>query len=227
MDVDHMNLHVERSLPLAIIAIAATLLGCNKDLVAPEPLPETLATVQAAVDMVTTGQVRFEGTCAGGVPVNCPGGILAAPVFFTLTRTADSVAFVPGPNRYDFSATMSVVSPGIPITVPLVGACTLTINTAPGASPTITLTGNVTFASQTLNGPIDRVDFSNMSLTNFETEDVAITGSIACVSASFGLPFYIGQLEETFAQAASLCSVPGPTLLQPCPTTIAASRRRE
>lgn len=218
MGIDHMNLQIRRAFALAIVVVPGVV-GCGKDPLAPEPLPETLETVQAAVDLVTTGQIKFEGTCVGGVPVNCPGEVLAAPIYITLTRTADSVAFVTGQNRYDFSATMSVVSPGIPITVPIVGACTLTINTAPGASPTITLAGSVTFASQTANGPIDRLDFSNLSLTNFETDDVSITGGASCATASFGLPFYIGQLQDMFAQAASLCSVPGPVLLQPCPVT--------
>lgn len=227
MGIDHMNLHIKHALTLAVIATAPTIDGCAKDPVAPEALPETLATVQAGVDMVTTGQLRLEGTCAGGVPINCPGGMLAAPVYITLTRTADSVAFVTGQNRYDFSTTMAAVSPGIPITVPLVGACTLTLNTAGGTSPTMTLSGSVQFASQTLNGPISRLDFSNLVLTNFETEDVSITGGLGCATASFSLPFHIGQIQDMFAQAADLCSVPGPELLQPCPQTAAVSTRRE
>ncbi|HEV8400218.1 MAG TPA: hypothetical protein VGQ18_10315 [Gemmatimonadales bacterium] len=221
-----MNLHLKRSLALATLAVASVT-GCAKDATAPEVLPQTLATVQAGVDMVTTGQVKIVGTCAGSVPLNCPGGTLAGPAYVTLTRTADSVALVTGQDYYYFSATMSAVSSGIPITVPLVGACTLTIDTSPGASPTITLTGNVQFASGTLNGPIDRLDFSNIAVTGFETADVSITGSVSCAAASFGASFYILQLQDMFAQAASLCSAPGPTLLEPCPLVPVTSSRRE
>lgn len=214
-----MNLRVTSS--LAIV----TLLGCGKDSpTAPEVLPQTLATVQAAVDMVTTGQIKIVGTCLGTVPLNCPGGTLAAPTHLSLTRTADSVALVTGQDYYYFSATMSAVSPGIPVTIPLIGACTLTIDTSPGISPTITLTGTVHFASQTLNGPIDRLDFSDITVTDFETADVSITGSLSCASAGFSAGFYIGQLQTFFEQGASLCSAPGPALLQPCPATAAASR---
>lgn len=214
-----MNLHIRRSLAIAIVANAAGL-GCNKDLVAPEPLPETLATVQAAVDMVTTGQRQIVGNCLGSVPVNCPAGQLASPVNVTLTRTADTVAFVVGQDRYDFSATMSAVSAmGIPITIPGTGACTLNIDTNAGTSPTITLSGSIVFTSQTLNGPIDRLDFYDLVVTGLETGDGTISGSVACAAANFGLPFFITQLQNMFVPVSSLCSVPGPALLQPCPTT--------
>ncbi len=201
--------------------------GCAKDSTGPETLPQTLATVQAAVDMVTTGQIKIVGSCAGSVPINCPGGTLASPAYINLTRTADSVAFVVAADRYDFSATMSAVSAaGIPLTLPLVGECTLNINTAPGTAPTITLTGSVTFASQTLNGPIDRLDFSNLNLTGFDAADASITGTVACQSASISINYYIDQLVGMFQQNASLCAVPGPALLGPCPATVAASARR-
>lgn len=221
MGIDHMNLQTRCSLALAVIAVVG---ACNKDLVAPEPLPETIETIQAAVDLVTTGQLKLVGSCLGTVPVNCPAGHLASPVNITLTRTADSVAFVVGQNRYDFSATMSAVSAtGIPITVPAVGECTLNFDTNAGTSPTITVGGSVVFASQTLNGPLDRLDFSNLVVTGLETVDATITGSVGCAAASFGLPFFITQLQNVFIQAASLCSVPGPALLQPCPEALASA----
>ena len=211
----------------AIACITPGLLSCGADAATgPEPLPQTLATVQAAVDMISTGHIPIVGTCAGATPFNCPGGTLAAPVNLNLTRIADSVALVAGQSRYDFSVTVSAASAsGIPLTIPLIGDCTLSINTAPGTSPTIRLTGSVTFSSQQAAGPIDRVDFSNFAVFNVEAADVVLSGSTACAATTFPGGTVATQLLTFFAQNSTLCSAPGPTLLQPCPVTLASAKR--
>jgi hypothetical protein len=223
-----MNLHrqtprlVGRALVTAAIAlIAPGLHGCGSDSpTAPETLPQTLETMQAAVNFVTNGQVLIPSSCGGTPAVNCPGGTAGSPVYLTMTQTASTVAFVPGADRYDFSVNLAAVSAtGIPITIPLVGECTLNINTAPGTSPTMTITGNARFDSQTLDGPIDRISFNNISVTNLESADVAITGSLGCALADLGISFFIDTLTATFAEnlVVGLCAAPGPALLRPCP----------
>ena len=211
---------LRRALVAMCIAWMAPALGaCSSDSpTEPESLPQTLATVQAALDLVTTGQLELEGSCAGTTTVNCPGGTLASPAHVNLTRTADTVYFVTGQDRYDFSATLSAVTPaGIPVTFPVVGACTLNIDTSPGTSSTITLTGSARFTSP------DRLDVSNLDVTGFEDADASITGSISCAAASFGLSFYVDMLTSMFEQNVSFCAAPGPALLRLCPASAAAS----
>jgi hypothetical protein len=126
-----------------------------------------------------------------------------------------------GADRYDFSVDLSAVTPtSIPITLPVVGTCNVTINTAPGPSPTITITGSARFASQTLGGPIDKITFENIDVTNLTAEDVTITGSVPCAAASFSLAFFVGTLAGTLEDnvARGLCVAPGPTLVQACPS---------
>ena len=164
-----------------------------------------------------TRSYAVAGTCAGTVPVNCPGGNLASPVYLNLTRSAVAVALVPGTDRYDFSATLAAATAtGIPITLPTVGACTLNINSASGTSPTVVLTGSVTFASQTPNGPIDRLDFSNLAASGLENADVSITGGIGCTVAGLVTTILVAQIASILTQVPSLCAAPGPALLEIC-----------
>jgi hypothetical protein len=217
-----MNRNFRRALVTAAIAcLTPSLHSCGSDSpTAPETLPQTLETMQAAVNFVTNGQLLIPSSCGGSPAVNCPGGTAGSPVYLTTTQTASTVAFVPGADRYDFSVNLSAVTPtGIPITVPIVGECTLNINTAPGTSPTITITGNARFDRQTVDGPIDRITFNNLSVTNLTSDDVSLTGGFGCAFADLGISFFIGTLTDTFADnlAVGLCAAPGPALLRPCP----------
>ena len=217
-----MDLNFRRALSTAAIAcLAPSLHGCGSDSpTGPETLPQTLETVQAAVNFVTNGQMRIPSSCGGSPAVNCPGGTAGSPVYLTMTQTASTVAFVPGADRYDFSVNLSVVTAtGIPITIPIAGECTLNINTAHGTSPTITVTGNARFARQTVDGPIDRINFDNIVVSNLTADDVSLTGAFGCALADLGISFFIGTLTATFADnlAVGLCAAPGPALLRPCP----------
>jgi hypothetical protein len=219
------------ALVTASIAGLAPAIGCADSPTEPPALSQTLETVQAALDLVTSRPWPIEGSCSGTV-INCPGGTLATPVIVTLTRTAVEAALVPGSERYDFSVTLSAVSAtGIPVTVPAVGACILHFDTAPGTSPTVTVSGSARFESQTPGGPIDRLAFFNLAVSGVENADMSLTGSFACTLADAYISFFSGivvdELADFLARYATVCAAPGPALFRPCPAPAARVTSRE
>ena len=217
-----MNPHIRSVLVTTCVTGLVSGLYACKTVVDPEILPQTTATVEAAVTLLTQGQILIPASCGGSPAINCPGGVAGSPVYVTLTRTASTVTFVPGENRYDFSATLSAVTAtGIPITITSVGECTLNINTAAGASPTFTVTGSARFAGQFVGGPIDRVVVDNIAIAGLEEDDVTITGSAGCLAADAVIPFALGSITDTLEDdlARAYCVAPGPTLLQVCPAS--------
>jgi hypothetical protein len=183
-----------------------------------DSLPQTLATIQAAVDLMTTGQINVYGSCSANPAVNCANGSPGLPIPLALTR--DSLSIVPGsPGIYNFAARVSVVSTmDIPFTYSGV-ACTMGLNTTPGTSPTIRVTGTATFGRQLPGDSINRIDITNVSTSGVENVDLSLQGGIGCLlgnTPALNLAYQV--LNQAFADAAPhSCGAPGPALLEPCP----------
>ena len=216
------------AVPLVAFLLSATT-TCSKSPTGLEELPITLATVQAAVDLMTTDTVYVPANCGGTPALNCPGGVAASPAPLVLTRDSVHIAASPDTMVYYFTAWATVVTPtAIPLSAFGLD-CGLTVNTAGGASPDIQVAGTVTFVSQTQGGPINRVDVTQVNISGLDTGDVALTGGIGCASANFGISFYFGTLTSILQDqlARSFCGAPGAKLLEPCPAQAVAVRRKD
>jgi hypothetical protein len=183
----------------------------------PEPFDVTSANALAALAFAS-GFNTIPPSCGTSPVVNCPGGIAGAPIPVALTVTKDSVARRTGADSltFNWSADVKVVSPGIPITIPIVGSCTAMVDTRPGADSTVHVTGTLTFTRQTALGPIDRVDIAGQNLTGMTASDVSLSGSFGCTIADLGISFYTNLLSGSIFPLLHLCSAPGPLLFKIC-----------
>jgi hypothetical protein len=122
-----------------------------------------------------------------------------------------------------FSATLSLDTPeDIPVTIFGLD-CALRINTAPGASPHVTLTGQIQFDSLVPGGAQDRLSVSGIAINGITTDDFQILGGPFCQVADFGLGFLMGTLTSVFedvltdAAQDGLCGACGDALFGACP----------
>src|SRR5438309_131664 len=184
-----------------------------------DSLPQTVATVQAAVDLMTTGQIGVQTNCGGNPTVNCSDGLPGSPIPLALTRDSLSIVESP-PGTYNFAARVSVVST---TDVPFMYSglsCALGLNTAPGASPTIRVTGTATFGRQLPGDPIDQIHIANVSPSGVENADLTVQGSFSCSQLSLGTLVGIATsiVNDAFTDAAPwVCGAPGPAFVELCP----------
>ena len=184
-----------------------------------DSLPQTVATVQAAVDLMTTGQIGVQTNCGGNPIVNCANGSPGSPIFLALTRDSLSIVESP-PGTYNFGARVSVVST---TDVPFMYnglSCALGLNTAPGGSPTIRVTGTATFGRQLPGDPIDQIHIANVSTSGVENADLTVQGNPTCSLQSLGTLLGIATsiVNDAFTYAAPwVCGAPGPALVELCP----------
>ncbi len=217
--------------PRSLVIVAVLLLAsttCKESLVSVEVLPETLATVQAAVDLFTTGEIDVQADCSGSLTFNCTGGTPGSPIPVTLTRDSLAIALVT-PGTYSFLARVSFGTPDIPFAETSGGStvsCTVTINTAVVDPPAILVWGSAHFGSQS-GGPIDRLDITIDSVSDLAAGDILVGGTSLCSALTWPVVWFAGALEATFASVAPhLCAAPGAALFEPCPGTLMASRPR-
>lgn len=184
---------------------------------ATEPLPATSATVIAGVNYFADS-VAVLASCSSNPAVNCPDGTPGLPIHVPLTVTALTVTPRAAPDTlvFDWAADVKIVSPPIPITLPVVGACMLTVDTRAGTDTTVHVTGTATFSRQTAGGPIDRVDIASGAVTGLTAPDLTLSGGIGCVTANVGIGAYIGTLTNVLTGNLALCSATGPALLEVC-----------
>jgi len=199
----------------AVLLLAATACQSSTGPHLYDALPETAATVQAALDSVTNGVVPVPASCP---TVNCPGGTPGAATI-TLTRvTATAVA--QSARTFAYTATMKVLTANdIVVTLPVVGVCGLHIDTRPGTDSTIQVTGTATFVTDNAGGTPNRLSFSTPNLTTVAADDFALTGGLACAAGGGGsLSFFINILATTITpQFRQLCGAAGPDLFVACP----------
>ena len=190
--------------------LATVAAGCgSKSATAPLTLPVTSATVQSAVDLFTTGTLHVPPSCGTSPSIDCPGGTAGTPIPVTVTRGATTIAQT-APDVFGYDVDLAIAT-GSAIPVSYQGVdCTVAVNTAAGASPTVHVAGTATFSSQTPGGSIDRLDLT-IALTGLEATDVTFSGGTLCQMANFGgLSFFGGIVTNAFEGVAShLCAGAG------------------
>lgn len=219
-------MHRARSaLPVAFLLFGTT--NCSKSPTGLEVLPETLATVQSAVDLVTTGTIHVPASCSGVTTVACPGGIPDTAVYLTLTRDSLAIAFGDSvPTAYRYVARVAVVTASdIPVST-LGSDCTVAINTTASGAPTVRVAGTATFGSQTPGGQINRLQMRVDSVSGLDAADVSLNGGVLCTFGTFGVGGFQSILFAAFSNAAfNLCGAPGSTLFEECPLQAVAARQ--
>ena len=159
-----------------------------------------------------SGNFDVPASCGGTPALCCPGGNPVSPCgplqFDFVQRAGESSAtLVPSsdPDLFDFDvpARLKTVT-DIPVNI-LGLDCGLRIDTSPGSSPRIEIFGRVAFSADRLRmGPV-----TNVSVTGLTTDDVAVTGGIACQTASLGigavLSTLVGVIQDDIATNNDLC----------------------
>lgn len=207
---------MNRSLLLCTALLAGA--ACSDSSGPPTPVAIVVkdSTVLLGLDYIATDANAIASSCGGNPTVNCTNGNPGSPIHLAITRTAQSVTRRTGPDSmtFDWAADLVVVSPAIPVNIDLVGNCTLTIDTRAGLD-SVHVTGTATFMrTRPPDGPIDRMDVANQTVTGLTDEDVALGTSIGCQAASLGISFFVDLLADQIFHDYHLCGAPGaPTFM--------------
>jgi hypothetical protein len=168
--------------------------------------------------------VAVEPYCNGPFEAACPGGSVSSPLPLLSIdgsqRPGDEPRLVmagdQAHSRLELTARfrMQSLSP-IPVTLPVVGACSLSIDTAPGSHPDITVVFNDSVIAPT--GP---TVVSDVVLSNLESADYSITGGFACSVASVSLASIVDVVQHALTtwveNRGILCGAPEPVYFQRC-----------
>jgi hypothetical protein len=110
----------------------------------------------------------------------------------------------------------------IKLTVPLAGDCNLTLNSAPGTTPTWTVNVPLNFVFDPTFGD-RRIAVGDLSVSGVEATDYTLSGNFACQLGSFLSPSGVADtyeqiLSDYIGQVGNpLCADPGPGYLGgPC-----------
>jgi hypothetical protein len=186
-----------------------------------EPLPETLETVQSALDLALgVHDFAVPASCGGTPEVNCVSGQPIDPPTMVRITGANAVA-AGSPGAFTFTATLSVQTLQ-DIRLSAFGlACDVSVDTAEGATADLQLSGSAAFSThdQAVGEP-DRIDFNNITLSGLEDADLGVSGGFGCAVADFILPYFTGTFVDVIASSidnVALCGVSGPELFMPCP----------
>jgi hypothetical protein len=178
---------------------------------------------QAVANLMFPPQRDFvvPANCAASPSVGCIGGVPVDPPA-TIHVAASNVAAteVVGQSRFDVTATVGITG-SVPVTIPLVGDCTLTIDTSAGSSSAHVAVPVNFVPNAAVSGGYD-ITIGNVSVTGVTSDDFDLGPSFACQVAEFGLSFFTGLLVDTIAdvvrgQATGLCVAPKPQLIEVCP----------
>ncbi len=154
----------------------------------------------------TNGVIAFNvpASCGGSTPICCPGGVAqnpCGPINIDISQhTGDSPRLVLAPQQgaseldVTVKARLSTVT-AIPVNVPVFGDCTVTVDTTQGSVPDVTVALPIDF-TQDATAATTRIAAGTVTLTNLESADVSLGGSIACDIADLGLSFFLSLLES-------------------------------
>ena len=174
----------------------------------------------------SNGTIDFNvpASCGGRTPGCCPGGTAqnpCGPIDIDLSLHAgDTPRLVLAPKQggaeldVTLRARIKSAMP-LPVTVPVVGDCTVAIDTTPGPTPDVQIDMPITFQQDPTAGTT-RVVVGTVALTNLTSDDVSLGGSIACDIASLGLSFFIGTLSS--ALTSQIQSTIQDQTCKKCPT---------
>ncbi|HVK76234.1 MAG TPA: hypothetical protein VM734_23065 [Kofleriaceae bacterium] len=165
----------------------------------------------ALVSGLLGGPLQFDvpASCGGSPAVCCVNGQPVSPcgpIVIDLTQMPGDqprleLRPAQGASRLDVRVRARVrTAADVPVNVPIVGDCVLRIDTTGGTPDDITVDVPVTFAQDATAGTT-RLDVGTVALTNLSTDDVDLTGSLACDLANLGLGLFLNTLTTTFQDA--------------------------
>ena len=218
----------------ALILGSALLLGCTDRLGTNpaqsgggnvlEALPVTAATAAAAAEFAIQDTVVVPAVCTGDVLVNCASGTPGTAVRLKVDQVGAVVATPSGENSFSFTGNFAVTSlQSIPVSSTGI-TCGVTVNTAPGISPTVAITGTATFVSHTNDAVINRVNVTGTA-SGLEADDVTIAGGTGCATASAMRSFLVTSLQNSIQSNAAVCGAVGPATFRACPITVVVPSR--
>lgn len=166
-----------------------------------------------------TSPLTFWAQCGIATPLNCPHGSPAQPVYSSMAFSNLTVTPA-GADMFDVSVHIGINSPPIPITVPVYGDCTFSINTDSGAVKGLSVTGVLHFERFQPGDSIDAVALTSITTTGLDSSDVTLSGGGGCTMANLGLSVFSGTITTTLGTewGNTRCAVPGgPGLIGTCP----------
>lgn len=195
--------------------------GCE---VGYDPLDDTLETGQAAARYILgdgSYDIPIPPTCVGSVTIACPGGQPSATPY-TLHVSVSDVNVVPvaGQSAFDASAAFVVTTPAaIPVGVPVVGDCSLAVDTNAGASPSVRVLARLNLVNrEDPTAAANRVAVTGVTIDGLTADDATLGGSFGCQLANLGLSFFsntlVAMLESQLQ--VDICGAPGPELFMRC-----------
>ena len=153
--------------------------------------------------------IDVPASCGGNPAICCPNGVPVSPcgpVQIDLVQRAGDAPRLElrpaqGASRLDVTLRARLKTTNdIPVKIPVVGNCGIAIDTAPGPNADIKIDLPIGFPQDALAGTT-RVEAGAVALSQLTTQDVKLTGGIACQLASLGLGVFIGTISNTFESA--------------------------
>jgi hypothetical protein len=169
---------------------------------------------------------RVEPQCGGGIGVACPGGTPTSPLPELLVDQdrypgdADRAVFVPEPANSRFLVTLRArirsLTP-IPITLPTLGDCSLTVDTTAGSRPDVSLDFADAVLATAPNGP---TALGDLTIAGLEAADFSLSGGIACAIANVGTSAIVSAVQQALGawaeRRATICGAPADVYFQHC-----------
>jgi hypothetical protein len=211
--------------------------GCEADAAGLAPIQFNGFAYNELVGLLIQGFLGFTGLDTASVQPECDGGTLAAactggtPMSSPPTLSVDMqkrngdverVAFSPDAanSRFDFTVRARVRSDEpIPITLPVIGPCTLSLDTTRGSTPDLTVAFLDTVPASSPAGP---TVVSDVSVSGIESADYSLGGGIPCEITNALTPAEVTQvLQDSLTPWADrkgpFCGAPEPNYFQVCP----------
>nr|HEX4318504.1 hypothetical protein [Kofleriaceae bacterium] len=162
-------------------------------------------------------------SCGGSTPVCCPGGSAqdpCGPIDIDLTlHSGDDPRLVLAPqqgaNTLDVTVRARIkTATDLPVTVPVVGDCTVSVDTTKGSTPDLEIVMPIQFV-QDPTVATTRIAVGSVAINRLESADVSLNGGIGCEIANLGLSFFIGTL--TSALTSQIASTVQQQTCKSCP----------
>jgi hypothetical protein len=137
-------------------------------------------------------------SCGAQVALCCPGGVPQDPCGPVHVDQLETTTFQPqGQNHIDLTFRMRLdTMTAIPVQVPQVGNCSLEIDTSAGAQSTIRIDARLVLDEDGLV----IADVTNVSITDLESSDYALTGGTACQLANVPASTAADVLEDPLSE---------------------------
>jgi hypothetical protein len=190
------------------------------------------AALALATRMFGDGAVRtltVPADCGASPPVACPGGTPSNPLPTVSVDDAPQPLDTPraegsvSGNEFDIIGRFRLSTlQDVPITLPVIGNCGISIDTTHGSVPDITVAvpDSVVIDATTGVGADGPTVVGDATLTNLEQADYTVTGGGGCSTASIGsstvIHIILGAITPWIHDVGTVCGAPDPDYVQAC-----------